>query len=75
MSVLSIGHILFIPQPAKGFNYWRYLLTILDILDKELTRLVLYGGKDLTHELNRKIIELTLRYIHNTCQFELYDLS
>ena len=42
----------------------------INLSNKDLTQLLLFGGKDLTNELNRKIIELTLRYIHNTGRFD-----
>ena len=42
----------------------------LSLSNKDLTQLLLFGGKDLTNELNRKIFELTLRYIHNTRRFD-----
>ena len=38
----------------------------ISLSNKDLTQLLLFGGKDLANELNRKIIELTLRHIHNT---------
>ena len=37
--------------------------------NESLTQLLLYGDKDLTNNLNRNIIELTLRYIHKTDRF------
>ena len=42
----------------------------ISLSNKDLTQLLLFGGKYLTNELNRKIIELTLRYIHNTGRFD-----
>ena len=42
----------------------------ISLSNKDLTQLLLFGCKDLTNELNRKIIELTLRYIHNTGRFD-----
>ena len=48
---------------VRAFGY-------ISLSNKGLTQLLLYGGKDLTNELNRTIIELTLRYIHNTGRFD-----
>ena len=42
----------------------------ISLSNKDLIQLLLFGGKDLTNELNRKIIELTLHYIHNTGRFD-----
>ena len=42
----------------------------ISLSNKDLTQLLPFGSKDLTNELNRKITELTLRYIHNTGQFD-----
>ena len=42
----------------------------ISLSNKDLTQLLLFGGKNLTNELNRKIIELKLRYIHNTGRFD-----
>ena len=42
----------------------------ISLSNKDLTQLLLFGGKDLTNELSRKVIELTLRYIHNTGRFD-----
>ena len=45
-------------------------LGYISLLNNDLAQLLLFGGKDLTNELKRKIIELTLRYIHNTGGFD-----
>ena len=50
-------------SPVRPFGY-------ISLSNKDLTQLLLFGGKDLTNELNRKIIELTLHYIHNTGRFD-----
>ena len=42
----------------------RPFLQITNISNDALVQLLLCGEKDLTYELNRKILELTLRYIH-----------
>ena len=42
----------------------------ISLSNKDLIQLLLFGGKDLTNELNRKIIELTLHYINNTGRFD-----
>ena len=44
-----------------------YLYTNLP--NEVLAHLLLYGDKDLPNSLNRKIIELTLHYIHTTGRF------
>ena len=39
---------------------------ITDLANDSLIQLLLYGGQDLSNELNRNILELTLRFIHET---------
>ena len=41
-----------------------------NLSNKVLTQYLLYGNKDLSIDLNRKIIELTLAFIHNTGRFD-----
>ena len=43
---------------------------ITDLSNDSLTQLLLYGDQDLSTELNRNILELTLRFIHDTCRFD-----
>ena len=35
-----------------------------------LTQLLMYGSKDIPDEINRNILELTLRFIHKTGRFD-----
>ena len=41
-----------------------------NLSNKVLTQYLLYGNKDLSIDLNRKILELTLAFIHNTGRFD-----
>ena len=43
---------------------------ITDLSNDSLTQLLLYGDQDLSTELNRNILELTLRFIHDTGRFD-----
>ena len=43
---------------------------ITDLSNDSLTQLLSYGNQDLSNELNRNILELTLRFIHNTGRFD-----
>ena len=43
---------------------------ITDLSNDSLTQLLLYGDQDLSNELNRNILELTLRFIHETSRFQ-----
>ena len=42
----------------------------IDPSNKFLTELLLYGDKDLSHDVNRDILQLTLQYIHKTGRFD-----
>ena len=42
---------------------------ITNLSNDSLTHLLLYGDQDLSDELNRNILELTLRFIHETGRF------
>ena len=44
----------------------RLFVQIINLSNDALVQLFLYGDKDLTYELNRKTLDLTLRYIHET---------
>ena len=44
----------------------RPFLQITELSNDVLGQLLLYGDQDLSYDLNRKILELTLRYIHET---------
>ena len=41
-----------------------------NLSNKVLTQYLLYGNKDLHIDLNRKILELTLAFIHNAGRFD-----
>ena len=43
---------------------------ITDLSNDALTQLLLYGDQDLSYELNRNILELTLRFIRETGRFD-----
>ena len=43
---------------------------ITDLSNDSLTQLLLYGDQDLSNDMNRNILELTLRFIHETGRFE-----
>ena len=43
---------------------------ITDLSNDSLTHLLLYGDQDLSNDMNRNILELTLRFIHETGRFE-----
>ena len=48
----------------------RPFLQITDLSNDVLVQLLLYGDQHLCYDLNRKILELTLRFIHETCRFD-----
>ena len=48
----------------------RPFIQITDLSNDSLTQLLLYGDQDLTDDLNRNILELTLRFIHETGRFD-----
>ena len=41
----------------------------IDLSNKVLTQSLLFGGKDLPHNVSRNILKFTLQYIHSTGQF------
>ena len=41
-----------------------------NLSNKVLTQYLLYSNKDLSIDLNKKILELTLAFIHNTGRFD-----
>ena len=43
---------------------------ITDLSNDSLTQLLLYGDQDLSTELNKNILELTLHFIHDTGLFD-----
>ena len=53
------------------------VIQIADLSNDALTQLLLYGDHDLSNNWNRSILELTLRFIHETGRFDwdLHSLS
>ena len=54
----------------KLLNYYDPFLQITNLSNDVLVQLLLHGDQDLSYDLNRKITELTLRYIHETGRFD-----
>ena len=54
---------------AEIVELLRPFLLITDLSNDVLVQLLLHGDQDLSYDLNRKILELTLRYIHETGRF------
>ena len=48
----------------------RPVVQIADLSNDALIQLLLYGDHDLSNDLNRSILELTLRFIHETGRFD-----
>ena len=48
----------------------RPFLQIASLSNDALTQLLLYGDKDLSYEVNRHILRLTLRFIRETGRFD-----
>ena len=48
----------------------RPFIQITDLSNDSLIQLLLYGDQDLTDDLNRNILELTLRFIYETGRFD-----
>ena len=48
----------------------RSFVQVTDLSSDSLTQLLLYGDQDLCNDLNRNILELILRFIHDTNQFD-----
>ena len=48
----------------------RPVVQIADLSNDALTQLLLYGDHDLSCDMNRSILELTLRFIHETGRFD-----
>ena len=55
---------------ARVAELLRSFVQITDLSNDALTQLLLYGNQDLSNELNRNILELTLRFIHETGRFD-----
>ena len=58
------------PLLMSSFLRFLHILQITDLSNDVLVQLLLYGDQDLSYDLNRKILELTLRYIHETGRFD-----
>ena len=48
----------------------RPVVQIGDLSNDALTQFLLYGDNDLSNNLNRSILELTLSFIHETGRFD-----
>ena len=55
---------------ARVAELLRSFVQITDLSNDALTQLLLYGNQDLSNDLNRNILELTLRFIHETGRFD-----
>ena len=55
---------------AEIVELLRPFLQITDMSNDVLVQLLLYGDQDLSYDLNRKILKLTLRYIRETGRFD-----
>ena len=53
----------------------RPVVQIADLSNDALTQLLLYGDNDLSNNLNRSILELTLSFIHETGRFDWYSCN
>ena len=48
----------------------RPFVQIIDLSNDALTQLLLYGDQDLSYDLKKNILELTLRFIRETGRFD-----
>ena len=48
----------------------RPVVQIADLSNDALTQLLLYGDNNLSNNVNRSILKLTLRFIHETGRFD-----
>ena len=48
----------------------RPFVQIASLLNDALMQLLLYGDQDISNDLNKNILELTLRFIHETGWFD-----
>ena len=55
---------------AEIVELLRPFVQITDLSNDALTQLLLHGDHDLSYELNRNILQLTLRFIHETGRFD-----
>ena len=55
---------------AEIVELLRPFVQVTGLSNDALTQLLLYGDQDLPYELNRNILQLTLRFIHKTGRFD-----
>ena len=55
---------------ARVAESLRSFVQITDLSNDALIQLLLYGNQDLSNDLNKNILELTLRFIHETGRFD-----
>ena len=55
---------------AEIVELLRPFVQITDLSNDALTQLLLYGDQDLSYDLNKNILELTLRFIRETGSFD-----
>ena len=53
-----------------GVSVLRPLVQINSLSNNVLTQLLLYGDKDLSNDVNKEILQLTLNFIHKTGRFD-----
>ena len=56
--------------PARVVQLLRPFVQITDLSNDTLTQLLLYGSEDLSNDLNRNVLELTLRLINDIGRFD-----
>ena len=55
----------------EWLNYYdHFFVQITDLSNDALTQLLLYGDEDLSYDLNKNILELTLHFIRETGRFD-----
>ena len=54
---------------AEMVELLRPSVQVTDLSNDTLTQLLLYGDQDLSYDLNKDILELTLGFIHETGRF------
>ena len=56
----------------EWLNYYDHLFVQIttDLSNDALIQLLLYGDQDLSYDLNKNILELTLRFIRKTGRFD-----
>ena len=56
--------------PSGMIELLRPFVQITDLSNDALTQLLLYGDQDLSNDMNRSILELTLRFLYETGRFD-----